>query len=234
MKNLYETNFFKDVQVTLDNGRLLITLEENPIIQNINYNGVTADKIRDPITKDLKLRERSSFNQILLKNDKERIIMVLKDLGYYFSEVEVYVEELDDNKVNINFDIDLGKKAKIKKISFIGNKIFKDRKLRRVILSEEYMPWKFISGKKFLNENLIEFDTRLLKNFYLNRGFYNISVNTSFAKLIGENEFELIFNIDAGDKIYFDNLTLNLPIDYVKNFDKLNRVFNELKGSLIQ
>ena len=138
MKNLYETNFFKDVQVTLDNGRLLITLEENPIIQNINYNGVTADKIRDPITKDLKLRERSSFNQILLKNDKERIIMVLKDLGYYFSEVEVYVEELDDNKVNINFDIDLGKKAKIKKISFLGNKIYKDRKLRRVILSEEY------------------------------------------------------------------------------------------------
>ena len=226
LKNLYETNFFKDVQVTLDNGRLLITLEENPIIQNINYNGVTADKIRDPITKDLKLRERSSFNQILLKNDKERIIMVLKDLGYYFSEVEVYVEELDDNKVNINFDIDLGKKAKIKKISFLGNKIYKDRKLRRVILSEEYKPWKFISGKKFLNENLIEFDTRLLKNFYLNRGFYNILVNTSFAKLIGENEFELIFNIDAGDKIYFDNLTLNLPIDY----DKLNRVFNELKG----
>ena len=157
--------------------------------------------------------------------------MVLKDLGYYFSEVEVYVEELDDNKVNINFDIDLGKKAKIKKISFLGNKIYKDRKLRRVILSEEYKPWKFISGKKFLNENLIEFDTRLLKNFYLNRGFYNISVNTSFAKLIGENEFELIFNIDAGDKIYFDNLTLNLPIDYdKKNFDKLNRVFNELKG----
>ena len=231
LKNLYETNFFKDVQVTLDNGRLLITLEENPIIQNINYNGVTADKIRDPITKDLKLRERSSFNQILLKNDKERIIMVLKDLGYYFSEVEVYVEELDDNKVNINFDIDLGKKAKIKKISFLGNKIYKDRKLRRVILSEEYKPWKFISGKKFLNENLIEFDTRLLKNFYLNRGFYNILVNTSFAKLIGENEFELIFNIDAGDKIYFDNLTLNLPIDYdKKNFDKLNRVFNELKG----
>ena len=85
--------------------------------------------------------------------------------------------------------------------------------------------------KKFLNENLIEFDTRLLKNFYLNRGFYNISVNTSFAKLIGENEFELIFNIDAGDKIYFDNLTLKLPIDYdKKNFDKQNRVFNELKG----
>ena len=134
-------------------------------------------------------------------------------------------------KLILIYDIDLGEKAKIKKISFIGDKIYKDRKLRRVIVSEEYKFWKFISGKKFLNENLIEFDERLLKNFYLNKGFYNISVNTSFAKLIGENEFELIFNIDAGDKIYFDNLTLNLPIDYdKKNFDKLNRVFNELKG----
>ena len=231
LKNLYETNFFKDINVSINNNNLLVIVKENPIIQNINYNGVVAKKIREPILKNLKLKERSSFNQILLKNDKESIILSLKELGYYFSEVEVNVEKLTDNKVNINFDIDLGEKAKIKKISFLGKKIYKDRKLRRVILSEEYKAWKFISGKKFLNENLIKFDARLLKNFYLNRGFYNVQINTSFAKLIGENEFELIFNIDAGKKVYFDNLNLNLPLDYdKKNFEKLNDVFTELKN----
>ncbi len=231
LKNLYETNFFKNVEVKIDNNIVLVTVEENPIIQNISYNGIKAQKIRDPVLKNLKLKERSSYNQILLKNDKEKIILILKELGYYFSEVDVFVEELDDNKVNVNFDIDLGEKAKIKKISFLGDKIYKDRKLRRVILSEEYKPWKFISGKKFLNENLIQFDTRLLKNFYLNRGFFNIKINTSFAKLIRENEFELIFNIDAGKKVYFDDLSLNLPIDYdKKNFEKLSQVFLELKG----
>ena len=125
----------------------------------------------------------------------------------------------------------MGEKAKIQKISFIGNKIFKDRKLRRVIMSEEYKFWKFISGKKFLNESLIEFDTRLLRNFYLNKGFYNVKINSSFAKLLQNNEFELIFNIDAGNKINFGSLELDLPNDYSENdFTKLKDLFIELKG----
>ena len=73
-------------------------------------------------------------------------------------------------------------------------------------MSEEYKFWKFISGKKFLNEGLIEFDSRLLRNFYLNKGFYNVKINSSFAKLLQNNEFELIFNIDAGNKIVLDLL----------------------------
>jgi outer membrane protein insertion porin family len=231
LKNLYETNFFKDVKVLLENNQLNIFVIENPIIQNINYNGVKAKKVREPILKNLKLKQRSSYNKIFLQKDKDQIILSLKQLGYYFSTIEVVVEELEDNKVNINFDIDLGEKAKIEKISFIGNKIYKDRKLRRVILSEEYKPWKFISGKKFLNENLIEVDGRLLKNFYLNRGFYDVKINSSFAKLIDDNEFQLIYNIDAGNKVFFNELNLELPPDYIsENFNELKEVFLKLKG----
>ena len=97
--------------------------------------------------------------------------------------------------VSIDYKIDLGEKSKIGKISFIGDKIYKDSKLKSIIVSEEYKFWKFISGKKFLKEEIIEIDKRLLKNFYLNKGFYNVKINTSFAKLINKNEFELIFNI---------------------------------------
>ena len=84
----------------------------------------------------------------------------------------------------------------------MGDKVFKDAKLKNIIVSEEYKFWKIISGKKYLNEVLIEFDKRLLKNFYLNKGFYDVIINSSFAKLTGKNEFELIYNIDAKKNIF--------------------------------
>ena len=98
----------------------------------------------------------------------------------------------------------MGSKAKIKKINFIGNKIFKDRKLRSIITSEEAKFWKFISGRKYLNENLISFDEKLLRNFYLNKGYYDVQINSSFAKLLDEKNFELIFNINANEKFVFN------------------------------
>ena len=171
LKKLYETNYFEDVKVSFKENILKITVKEFPIIQNLNYNGIKAQKIRDIVLKDLSLKQRSSYNKLLLLQDKEKIIFNLKSIGYYFANAEVFVEDVGDNLVNINYEINLGEKAKIQKISFIGDKIFKDRKLRRVIMSEEYKFWKFISGKKFLNEGLIEFDSRLLRNFYLNKGF---------------------------------------------------------------
>ena len=231
LKQLYDTGFFENVNLKFDNNILSISVEENPIIENIFYNGIKAKKIKDPITQNLKLRSRSSYNEVDLKSDKEKIISSLKDLGYYFSTVDVYVNNLEDKKVDITYDIYLGDKSKIKKISFIGDKKFKDRKLRGVILSEEYKFWKFISGKKYLNEGMIEFDKRLLTNYYLNKGYYSVKINTSFAKLIENNEFELIYNINAGEKLFFGDLTLGLPVDYNKdNFFKLEKLFKKLKN----
>ena len=78
---------------------------------------------------------------------------------------------------------------------------------------------------------MIQFDKRLLKNFYLNKGFYDVIINSSFAKLTVKNEFELIYNIDAKEKLYFDNLNLILPIDYdQENFSRINKLFEKLKG----
>ena len=160
------------------------------------------------------MKPRSSYNEVFLQEDKIKIENSLKDLGYYFSKVEISIIDLKQNKVDLQYKVNLGKKAKIKKINFIGDKVFKDRKLKRLITSEEYKFWKFISGKKYLNENLIKFDERLLRNFNLNKGYYNVVINSSFAKVINEDEFELIFNIDAKEKIFFNNISLNLPEDF--------------------
>ena len=231
LKNLYESNFFENISVSITNNNLLINVVELPIIQDISFEGIKAKKVKEEITKDLKLNERSSFNQIHLMDDKQNILRKLKNLGYYFPTVETYLEDLSDNRVNLKYKINLGEKAKIKKISFVGDKVFKDSKLRNIIISEEYKFWKFLSGKKYLNENLISYDEKLLKGFYLNRGYFDVKINSSYAKLISENNFELIFNISANKKFFFNELTLSLPDVFQKeNFEQLNEIFQKTKG----
>ena len=231
LKNLYNTNFFKNVSVSINKKILKIIIEENPIIENISYNGVKSNTLKDEITKDLKLKPRSSYDEILLIEDKKRITSSLKNSGYYFSSIEIKLKDIGNNKVDLIFDINLGKKAKIKKISFIGDKKFKDGKLRSLIISEEYKFWKIISGKKYLNENFINFDKRLLKNYYLNKGYYDVIISSSFAKLLDDQSFELIFNIDARQKFFFNDLKIELPNDFDnKNFESLKNVFSKLKN----
>ncbi len=231
LKNLYETNFFENVSVFLDGKILKIDVVEFPIIEKIEFDGVKAKKIKKQLNENIKLKSRSSYNEILVSEDIASIKFQLRKIGYYFSGVDAVIEKLENNRVNLTYKIELGNKAKIKKITFIGDKIFKDGKLRGIILSEEYKFWKFISGRKFLNEDVIQFDKRLLRNFYLNKGFYNVEINSSFAKLINDDEFELVYNINPKRKIYFNNLNINLPDDFDKiNFEELTIFLKSLKG----
>jgi len=231
LKNLYETNYFEDVNVSYENKILTIFVKENPIIQKINYKGVKSKTLLKIINTDSLIKEKSPYNLVLLQEEKNRLNKIVKEMGYFNTEIEISVEKLDESLVNINLNIDLGDKAKIKKISFIGNKIFKDSKLKRIIASTEYKFWKFISGKKYLNPSLVDIDVRLLKNFYLNNGYFNVSINSSFARILNDNEFELIYNIDAKNKIYFGELKLDLPIDFDKqNFKDINKLFKKVSN----
>ena len=231
LKNLYESNFFELVSVKLEKNTLTISVKENPVIQNINYEGIKSSDLLSDLKKNVVLKSRSSFNEILLNKDKDNITNFLKNLGYYFSEIDISIQNLEDNKINLTYNISLGEKAKIKKISFIGNKIFKDKKLKSIILSEEYKSWKFLSEKKYLNEAMINFDKRLLKNFYLNKGFYNVTINSSYAKVLDNQEFELVFNIEANPKLFFGKLDLDLPTDFSKsNYENIEKFFKKLEN----
>ncbi len=230
LKNLYKTNFFKDVKISFNNNVLLIDVVENPIIEKIEYRGIKANKILDALQENALIKSRNALNEIVLKDEKSRLQNVLKNLGYYEATLEIFSEQ-KNNLVNLIFEFNLGEKAKIKKISFVGNKIYKDNKLKRIIASSEYKYWKFLTGRKFLNENIIELDKRLLANFYKNNGYYNVKVNSTFAKLIDDNKFELIFNIDANNKVFFGDLKLNLPSDFDEsNFTKIKKIFREIEG----
>ena len=231
IKNLYDTNFFENISVNFKNNELLITVTESPIINKVIFKGIKSKTLKSTITKNILLKSRSSYNEYLLNKDRLEIIKELKNLGYYYAKVEISKNIKENNSVDLIYNINIGDKAKIKKITFSGEKIFKDSKLKSIIISEEYKFWKFISGKKYLNENIISIDNRLLKNFYLNQGYLNININSSFAKSIDEESFELIFNINANERVFFNKLTLQLPNDFDKsNYEKINNLFDDFKG----
>ncbi len=230
-KELYQTNFFENITVSFNDGVLSINVKENPIIGKLKIEGVKSKTLIEDLLKKLTLKSRASFNEFQLKEDRNKILNELKIRGYYSAELEVFSINQSKNIIDIVYEIKLGEKARIKKIKFTGNKVFKDSKLKSIIISEEYKPWKFISGKKYLNENIISIDNRLLKNFYLNKGYYNVKINSSFAKVIDDQNFELIFNINANEKYYFNDLSLDLPIEYEKsNYNKILSLFSSYKS----
>jgi outer membrane protein insertion porin family len=231
LKKLYKSGFFKNVTVKIENNNLIIEVLENPIIQTVFIEGIKVKKTEDSLYKILSLKNRSSYNLALIKKDEAAILSFLKNDGYYFSNVTSSYQDLGDNKIDLLYQIDLGEKSKISKISFIGDKKFKDSTLKNIIISEEYKFWKFLSGKKYLNENLINYDKSLLNNFYRNKGFFNVVIESSFANYLGNDEFEIIYNISAGKKFYFNEFKLVLPIDYERdNFEELDKIFKDLAG----
>ena len=231
LKRLYKSGFFKDVTIKIENNNLIIDVLENPIIQTVLIEGIKRKKTEESLFDILSLKNRSSYNSTLIKKDETTILNYLKKEGYYFSTITSSYQDLGDNKIDLLYKIELGDKAKISKISFIGDKKFKDSTLRSIILSEEYRFWKLVSGKKYLNKDLINYDKQLLNNFYKNKGFFNIIVESSFANYLGNDEFEIIYNINSGKKFYFNDFNLNLPIDYNRdNFKQLDKIFKELKG----
>jgi outer membrane protein insertion porin family len=231
LKKLYKSGFFKDVTVKIEDNNLTIDVLENPIIQTVFIEGIKRKKTEESLYEILSLKNRSSYNLTSIKKDEAAILSFLKDDGYYFSKVTSSYQDLMDNKIDLFYQIELGEKSKISKISFIGDKKFKDSTLKNIIISEEYKFWKFLSGKKYLNENLINYDKKLLNNFYKNKGFFNVVIESSFANYLGNDEFEIIYNVSSGKKFYFNEFSLNLPIDYERaNFQQLDAIFIELKG----
>ena len=206
LKKLYETNFFNDVNISFKDSILNISVNENPIIDEILINGIKKKTFKELIYDKITLKNRKSYTEIQLRKDIDLIINILKTNGFYFANIETSLQRNDDlNSVKIILDIDLGEKARIKEIVFIGDKKIKDKKLLELIASEEHKFWKFISNKVYLNQSLINLDTRLLENYYKNNGFYNVKILNSFAELNNEGSFKLIFNIDAGKKFFLIN-----------------------------
>ena len=230
-KNIYETNFFKDINLKINNSILEITVVENPIIEDVEINGIRSENLTELLFDKIQLKNRSSYIESFFLSDLNLIKNILKRSGYYFSEIKTSSTlNEEQNSIRLTYDVNLGKRAKIKKVQFIGDKNIKDRKLRNIITSEESRFWKFISQTIYLNSERIELDKRLLKNFYKNNGYYNVMITNSFVEFNNNGSFKLIFNINSGKKFKFNELALTLADDYdPKYFTKIIKSLENLK-----
>ena len=236
LKDLYTTNYFNNVEISNDKGIINIKVKENPIIQKVEINGVDNNSIYENIKTITSKIEKYPFMENKVNEQVNLLMNMLKSYGYYFVKLETLINENNNNSVDLIYNFELGEIAKIKKIKFIGNKIFKDSTLRNIVISEEAKFWKFITRNKFLDINRINLDVQRLEKFYKNRGYYNINIKSSTAVILDENQFELVFNINAGDKFIFNNISFDKKKDisfdkisiFEKNFDDLrNKRYSE-------
>ncbi len=234
IKNLYKTNFFSDINLTFENQILKLNVKENPIIDNFEITGIKKQSLVEFIKGKIQLAEMRSFDQEILSADLKLIQNILKTSGYYFSNITSSKNlNKDLNSVDLKIDIQLGEKAKIKKIVFLGDKIFKDKRLKEVITSEEHKFWKFVSSNVYINEELINLDKRLLTNYFKDNGYFNVIVENSFVEFDKNSNFNLIFKITSGKKYFFNNFSLNIPSNYDPNtFKSVEKKFTKLKGEV--
>ena len=232
LKSLYKTNFFRDINLNFENQILYLKVEENPIIENLQIEGVKKQSLVEFIKDKIQLAEMKSFNEELLSADLDLINNILKRNGFYFAKISSS-KSLNEklNTIDLKINIDIGDKAKIKKIIFLGEKIFKDKRLKEIIASDEHKFWKFVSRNVYINEELIKLDKRLLKTYFRNNGYYNVVIENSFVEFDKNSNFNLIFNITPGKKYYFNNFTLNLPSNYDPDlFKSIVKKFPKFKG----
>ena len=231
IKNLYDTDYFKKIEIKIQTDKLEIVIEENPIIQTIEIRGIKNKRIINQLSDITKKSEKYPFLNSNVKEQRNLLLNIIRSNGFYFAEINTKIVKNLNNSVDLIYEFDLGERAIIKNINFKGNKIFKDTKLRNVIKSEEGKFWKFISPDKYLDERKILIDEKLLEDYYKNKGYFDVDVKSSYAKVINNQFFELNFNIDAGQKYFFNDINLNIDnIFDEENFKKISKFSKKLKG----
>ena len=231
LKRLYETNFFEDVKIKFDNNILAIRVKEYPVINQLILIGEPNSKIKEQVKKSISLREKGSFIKSSLSKDIDLIKKLYSSQGYNFSEVESKLNIIDNQNVDLIFEINKGIQTKISSISFIGDKKIKDKRLADIIASEEDKFWKVLSNNTKFSENLINLDLRLLKNYYKSLGYYDVKINSNIAELNKSGNIDLIYSIEAGKRYTVNKISTNLDPTFDKKlFFDLEKEFKKYVG----
>ena len=231
IKKLYSTEFFEDVNIEVKNKILKINVKEYPIINLVQFEGEKTKKVKEAILERLKLQPKSSFIKSYLNDDMETVKKMYASLGFNFVTVESKIENFSENRLNLIYLVNKGKKTSISKINFIGDKKIKDKTLRDIIASEEDKFWKFLSKNTDLNFNNTELDKRLLVNYYKSIGYYDVQVLSSNAEITSNNDTILTYNINAGTRYKVSKISTNVSDVFDKKiFFSLEKEFKKVVG----
>ena len=231
LKKLYETNFFEDVKVFIDGNILKINVKEYKTINQLLIVGEQSSRFKEELKKNLKLKEKSSFIKSYLVDDINKIKNFYSSIGFNFSTVEAKLNDIDENNIDLIFEINKGTETKISSITFIGDKKIKSKKLADIIASEKHNFWKFISNNTKFSQSLIDLDIRLLQNYYKSLGYYDVKVTSNSAEINNSGNIDLIYSIDAGERYIINKISTNVDTVFDKKvFFSLEESFSKLIG----
>ncbi len=231
LKNLYSTNFFKEINIEIKNSTLLVQLTEYPIINQLIISGEKSNKFKEEIKKIINLKEKDSFIENFLSDDINTIKNLYSSLGYNFSKINPKIRKIDDRSLDLVFEIERGNITKISKISFSGEKRLRDKRLRDIVASQEDKFWKIITRNTKFSENLVNLDKRLLTNYYKSLGYYDVSIESTSAVLLDSSNIELNYTINAGDRYIIDKISTRVdPVYDKKIFLPLEKAYKAVSG----
>ena len=227
LKNLYKTGFFSTVQVSNKDGVFVILVEENSILNLIGFEG--NKRFEDEILNEIiSLKKNQIFSKKIVSEATTKLIELYKTQGRFAASIVPKVVELDGKRVDLVFEIDEGPLYTVRNISFVGNKVFSDRRLKEVISTKQTAWWRFITSSDNYNPDRLEIDASKLRDFYFTRGYINFRVLKKQGDLLPDkNGFSVLFVINEGKRyrvssIAIDTLLSDLPNINFRNLIPVN------------
>jgi outer membrane protein insertion porin family len=210
IKVLFQTGLFADVQMFQRGNTLVIRLEENPLINQVNFEG--NKEIDDAaLAKEVEVRERMIFTKARVRSDTQRVLALYQKSGYYNVRVAPKLIRLPENRINLVFEVTEGSETKVKVISFTGNEAFSDGGLRDVIGTKQTSWWNFFQKNDTYDPDRLEYDKELLRRHYLRHGYADFSVISADVQLSPDGDyFEIAFSVEEGPRYTIADVAVNI------------------------
>ncbi|WP_235017197.1 outer membrane protein assembly factor BamA [Tistlia consotensis] len=216
LKSLYETGLFADVTLARQGDTLVVKVVENPVINRIAFEGNKRIEDKD-LEGEIELRPRVVFTRTKVQNDVQRILDLYRRKGRFNATVEPKIIKLDQNRVDLVFEINEGEITQISAINFVGNQAFSDGTLRGQLATTESSWWRFWSSSDVYDPDRLAFDRENLRRFYLSEGYADFRVVSTVAELSPDrSSFIVTFTVDEGPRYKFGKIDINSTL---KNLD---------------
>ncbi len=215
LKSLFSTGLFADVTIGFEQGVLKVNVVENPIINRIAFEGNERLK-DDALGAELQLRPRVVYTRTKVQADVQRILELYRRSWRFAATVEPKVIQLEQNRVDLVFEIDEGEATGVRKINFVGNKAFDDGELSEVIRTTESAWWKILTADDNYDPDRVTFDRELLRRFYLSAGYADFQVLSSVAELTPDrSDFFITYTVNEGERYRFGDINVVSQIDKI-------------------
>ena len=212
LKALFATGLFSDVRIDREAAGVLITVVENPVIDQVAFEG-NREVDKATLEGEVQLKPRSVFTRSRAQADVQRILDVYRRQGRFAAAVEPKLIELDSNRVNLVFEVNEGGATKVKAINFIGNRAFSDSQLRDIITTTQSGLFDFLKGTNIYDPDRLSLDRELLRQYYLKNGYADARVVSAGAELDRDGSgFFITFVIDEGEVFKFGSINLELAV----------------------